>query len=158
MENGKYGPGNTKFEKLTLSKVQFTHWDAVTYEKTGCGATALGLLTGKNPIEIAAKAKKLPKGGLHFSDRFMVEFLRKNKFSVYQVNKANSSNRKVWRHTIMDNNLILFSLLTQKAESSWFILYNHFLFHNYQITKANYLDFINFPTDSMYVLTKSDWA
>lgn len=158
MKAGKYGPGNTKFEKLTLSKVQFTHWDGVTYEKAGCGATALGLLTGKNPIEIATKAKKLPKGGRHFSDRFMVDFLRRNGFSVFEVNRANLTRDKIFSHKIQDNHLILYSSNTIKGEASFFVTYGGYLIHNFSVTRCNYLDLLSFPLLTCYVLHRPEWS
>lgn len=154
MKHGNYGPGNTDFKKLQVSKFPLTLWDGVAYGHCGCGATALALITGKNPLKIAEKVKISKSGKRSFSDRFMINFLRKNNFSVFEVNKANISNRNEWSHSILDNNLVLVSLLTQKKEGSWFVLYNNFLFHNFQISKANYLDFLNFPIESMFVLSK----
>lgn len=151
MKFGTYGGGNTKFNKLALNKCKLTFWDSLTYGKAGCGATALGLLTGNDPFEIRGQRK-------HFSDRFMVDYLRKNGFSVYEVNRANLSNKKEWGHSIQDNNLLLFSMLIQKKECSWMVMYgDSMLVHNFQVMKANYLDFLNFPVDSMYVLFKKGW-
>lgn len=153
MKHGNYGPGNTDFEKLTVSKFPVCLWDSIIYQHTGCGATALGLITGKNPRKIATQ-----NGKRHYSDRFMVDFLRKNNVSVFEVNRANLSNDKEWRHKILDNHIVLYSAMTAKGECSWFVTYgNGLLFHNCNITKCSYLDFINFPIDSCYVLFKKSW-
>lgn len=152
MKHGKYGPGNTNFKKLQVSKLPVTLWDNFEYEKSGCGATALALLTGKNPKDIALK-----NGKNHYSDRFMVDFLRKNKISVYEVNRANLTQSKEWRHQLSDNNVVLYSAHTSKKESSFFVTFNGYLYHNFTIAKANYLDFLNFPIDSCYVLFKKSW-
>lgn len=151
MRNGKYGNGNTKFNKLALNKCNFTLWDSYNFNKSGCGATALGLITGQNPHSIKTKNG-------HFSDRFMVNFLRDRNFSVYEVNKANLSNKKIWSHSLLDNHLILFSILTQKKEATWMVMFNNIIYHNFEQRKANYIDFLNFPMDSLYVLYKKSWA
>lgn len=152
MKHGKYGPGNTNFKKLQVSKLPITLWDNIDYEKSGCGATALALLTGKNPKDIALK-----NGKNHYSDRFMVDFLRKNKISVYEVNRANLTRSKEWRHQLSDNNVILYSAHTSKKESSFFVTFNGYLYHNFRISKADYLDFLSFPIDTCYVLFKKEW-
>ena len=153
MESGTYGPGNTKFEKLTVKRFPIHLFDSYLYGKAGCGATALGLITGVSPLEIAAK-----RNSGHYSDRFMVDFLRKHKISAYKVNKANISNKKIWTHSIKDNNVLLYSSLIQKAESTWTISCFGTVYHNFEILKASYFDMLNFPVDSCFVLYKSEWA
>ena len=152
MRHGNYGPGNTNFKKLQVSKFPITLWDGLNYEHCGCGATALGLITGVNPRKIAEK-----NGRRHYSDRFMVEFLRKHGISVYEVNRANLSRSKEWRHQILDNNVILYSCNTTKGEGSHFVTYNGYIYHNFQVAKANYLDFLNFPIISCFCLYKKSW-
>lgn len=155
MKLGKYGKGNTKFEKLTVKRFPVHLFDSYLYGKAGCGATALGLITGISPLEIAAK-----RNNVHYSDRFMVEFLRKHGISVFEVNCANISNRKTWSHCIRDDHVLLYSSLIQKKEATWFVSYgiNGNIFHNGEILRASYLDFINFPIISMFVLHRKEWA
>lgn len=153
MKLGSYGNGNTKFDKLVVRRFPVTLWDSYLYGKTGCGATALGLITGINPSEIATA-----RGKNHYSDRFMVDFLRKCGISVYQVNKANLTNQKKWNYKLKDNNVILYSSLIQKKEATWFVSAFSNVYHNCEITKASYLDFLNFPIDSFFVLYRKEWA
>lgn len=126
-------------------------WDTYKFNKAGCGATALGLITGKNPFFFKSKKS-------HYSDRFMVKSLRKEGFSVYEVNKANLSNREEWKYSLADNHLILFSSLLKKKEASWMVMFNNNIYHNFERTTASYIDFVNFPIDSMYVIFKKEWA
>lgn len=151
MKTSTYGKGNTKFSKLGMSRFPMTIWDSLTYGRFGCGATALALITGSNPRDINVR-------NAHYSDNFMVKFLRKNKFSVYEVNKANLSNKKTWSYSLQSNHLILFSSLILKKEASWFVLFNDILFHNFEIRKMTYQDTINFPIDSMYVIYNKKWG
>ncbi len=152
MHHGNYGPGNTDFKKLQVSKFPAALWDNVIYGHCGCGATALGLITGVKPSKIAEK-----NGRRHYSDRFMVEFLRKHDISVFQVNRANLSKSKEWKHQLSDNNVVLYSANTVKGEQSWFLTYNSYLYHNFVISKANYLDMLNFPITSCFCLYKKSW-
>lgn len=152
MRHGNYGPGNTNFKKLQVSKFPVTLWDSVIYGHCGCGATALALITGDNPTKIAAK-----NGRRHYSDRFMVDYLRKKGISVYEVNRANLSQSKEWKHQLSDNNVILYSANTAKGEQSWFLTFNSYIYHNFIISKASYLDLLNFPIDSCHVLCKNNW-
>ena len=154
MKYSRYGSGNTKFDKLTLKRCKFSMWDTADYSKAGCGATALGLLTGEDPLVI----KKRVRGKDHYSDRYMTDFLRNHNFSVYEVNRANLTNKNTWRHSLLDNHLLLYSLLVQKKEATWFVAYNNYAYHNFEVVKRDYIDFINFPIESMYVLHKKDWA
>lgn len=154
MKLGTYGKGNTKFEKLTVKRFPVHLWDSYLYGKAGCGATALGLITGISPLEIAKK-----RNSNHYSDRFMIEFLRKNGVSVYEVNKANLSNKSVWKHSIRDDHILLYSALIQRKEASWFVGgLNGVIFHNGEIMKASYLDFLNFPIESLFVLYSKKWT
>lgn len=154
MRSGTYGKGNTKFEKLTVKRFPITIWDSYLYGKAGCGATALGLITGISPLEIAKR-----HNSAHYSDNFMIKFLRKYGISVYEVNRANISNKSVWKHSLRDDHVLLYSALIQKKEASWFVAGpNSVIFHNGEIMKASYLDFINFPIESMFVLYRKEWA
>lgn len=153
MRSGTYGKGNTKFEKLTVKRFPLTLWDSVVYGQAGCGATALGLITGENPLEIAKRNKSK-----HYSDRFMVNSLRRFGVSVFEINKANLSNKKEWRYSLSGNHVILFSSLIQKAESSWLILWDDVLWHNFIPVKASYQHFLNCPTDTAFLLYRKSWA
>ena len=153
MRSGTYGKGNTKFEKLTVKRFPITIWDSYLYGKAGCGATALGLITGISPLEIAKR-----HNSAHYSDRFMVDFLRKHGVSVYEVNRANLSNKKTWTHSLKDNNVVLYSALIQKGEASWFTSVFQNIYHNCEVMKASYLDFVNFPIVSMFVLYRKEWS
>lgn len=152
MKHGNYGPGNTNFKKLQVSKFPVTLWDNVAYGHCGCGATALGLITGVSPSKIAEK-----NGRRHYSDRFMVDYLRKKGVSVYEVNRANLTRSKQWEHQLSDNNVVLYSAHTAKGEQSWFLTFNSYIYHNFIISKASHLDLLSFPIDSMFILFSKKW-
>jgi len=152
MKIGKYGPGNTDFTKLTVSKLPIHLFNTIDNSAKGCGATCLSLLTGVHPSVIS---KRIKKG--NYTDSFMLKFLRKHKISAYQVNQANLSNTKAWRYTIKDNHVILFSILVKKKECTWMVCYNDATFHNFEIMKMDPYSMFNFPIVTMYILHKKQW-
>ena len=154
MKTGKYGPGNTNFDKLKVKRLPLHFYNAVDYSKAGCGSTALALLTGDNPFVIATKVKKG-----NFTDSFMKKYLRKHGISVYEVNKANLTRNSEWKHSLQDNHVVLFSALVRKKDSSWFLAYNKdVLFHNFEVIKADFYTLLSFPITSAFVLYKKEWA
>ena len=153
MKLGKYGGGNTKFSKLTVKKVPLHFFNKIDYSKAGCGATALSLLTGVNPISTELKARNG-----NYTDSFMLKFLRKHKISAYEANRANLSNHKEWSVKIKDNHVVMFSCLTAKNEGSWFVSYNNVWFHNFEVVRADTLALLSMPITSMYVLYKKEWT
>ncbi len=154
MEYGKYGAGNTKFDKLIVSKFPNFSFDFVKYGAVGCGATALAFITGESPFKIAQKVKNK-----HYSDRFMLDFLRQHGISCFKVNRANLTNspNQLIEHKLQDNHVILYSKLISKKECSWFVSWNRYEWHNFRVTAANYYDLLNFPIESCYVLFKKEW-
>jgi hypothetical protein len=155
MENGKYGSSNTKFTKLTLDRFDASMFDAIKYMRTGCGANALALLTGKHP----ARVSRLNKHRNHFSDRFMLAFLRKHGFKTFKITKCNltSRNTDFEMGQLSDNHLMLMSQLLKPNEASWVVYWNGIQYHNFELSKANFWNLLNLPIISAYVLYKNEW-
>jgi hypothetical protein len=154
MKNGKYGSGNTNFSKLTVQFVPISLWDKSIYSSIGCGAAVLATLTGINPTKIS----KLNNHKNHYSDYFMVNFLRSRGVSVYEVNKANLTNSEEWIYKINDSHALLYSCLVKKNEGSWFFSYQNTIYHNFSLAKGSWFDLVNFPINSMYVLHRDKWS
>ena len=153
MKTGTYGSGNTDFRKLVVKKLPMHFFNTTDYHSAGCGATAISLLTGVSPFDKSVRRK-----GGNYPDSFMLRKLRESGISVYEVNKANLTNQKEWGHRIKDNNVVLFSSLITKKESSWIINYNRVWIHNFEIIKADIHGLLSFPIETMYVLYKKQWA
>lgn len=152
MKKGNYGNSNTDFQKLKVSKPNFTFWNRIDYAGKGCGQTALGFLTGEFPKT---------KDNTPINDRAMRCFLRRHGISSYEINRSNLTNRrkdeKELSLKIQDNNVLLVSLVMKKNESSWVVIYNNLMVHNFEITGMSYLYNINYPWRSGYVLFKEEW-
>ena len=110
----------------------------------GCGATALGLLTGID-------AKCIPRMKV-WPDRYMVNFLKKEKWQVLKLTKENIAYRALLTDSITKEHLVLISMLFYKDVGSWCVLWNDDIYHNFEITTLKTYDFINLPILSMYLL------
>jgi hypothetical protein len=146
MENGTYGAGNTDFSKYRMEKFAAHIFDIGKYERAGCGATALSLITGVNPNKI----KRRP----NYSDRIMLDFLRSHGFRAFRATKSNLTNQKLetFNYKIRNENLVLYSQLMLRNEASWFVTWNGLTFHNFRVSQASFYDVMNFPILSAYVI------
>ena len=117
----------------------------------GCGATALGLLTGIPPEEIAAK-----KRGEHYSDNFMLKFLRSHGFRTLELN---SSNVSADRSKIGDSHVLLISQFwsSRLNEGTWIVLHNGLCFHNCDVYSLESLSFLKKPLLSVFLVLHPRW-
>jgi hypothetical protein len=149
MENGTY-KDHRDWSKLKVSKFPFTLYDPLFYGSTGCGANALGLITGINPIKFKTRSQL-------YDDSFMLRNLRKNGFSCYKITKSNLTNNRMIRNNLTAQHIILYSQLLCKGEASWIVSHGGYLFHNFTIEKIDYYNLMNWPIISGYVIYKKEW-
>lgn len=147
MKIGTYGPRNTDFKKLRIERAELCFFDKVVYGETGCGANALALLTGVNPLKFKTWDGLYP-------DNFMLYKLRAHGYSVYEVTKANLTFSKTAAMIIDDRHLILYSSLLSRGIASWFVSFNNMVVHNFDVFAPSYWALINSPIHSMFVLHK----
>ena len=115
----------------------------------GCGACALALLTGVPPEVIARK-----NNSSHYSDEFMLRFLRKREFSVLPLTWCNVSTNK----SPIDNfHVLLLSQLFARNEATWLVLHNELCYHGFDVYTATTLSFLNKPVLSAYLLVHPKW-
>lgn len=146
MKRGRYGNGNTDLKKYKIDYFNASLY-CNEYLNAGCGSTALALLTGKSP-EVYIKKDN------HYPDSYMLKHLRKDKYKVFEVNVANLTKNKDPDYSLTHKNLILYSQFMSKGRASWFVAYNGYTYHNFEIHTANYYTLLNFPIHSMYLLYK----
>lgn len=119
------------------------------YGKSGCGATALSLLTGKDPFSFGRKD--------HWSSRFMYAYLRKRRFKIAELTMRNVTNFKTWLHPVTANHVVLASLKLIRGEASWVIFYDNMLYHNFDILTFDALEFLNHPIMTACLLQHPTW-
>ena len=115
----------------------------------GCGACALALLTGAAPEVIAKKNR-----GAHYSDRFMVRFLRDRRFGVLQLTLCNLS---AATPKIGTAHVLLLSQLFRQNEGTWGVIFNWTYYHNFQSYSLDALSFLNKPILSAYLVVHPKW-
>ena len=152
MENGRYSVNKTDFSKLTCAKVKLTIWNENIYGRFGCGASAIGLLTGISPVKIS-----IEHPADHYSDKYIVDKLKKHGFKVYSVTKCDVTKESYIQFPIKNNHLLLISQLMAKRTATWSVIYNLIQYHNFQQSRILELDFLNWPLLSCFCIFKSAW-
>ena len=153
LPKGKYKEVKIDFNKLSVE------WFAPhLYRKDayalGCGRTALTTLTGVSPDMIPiGKGEKH-----HYSDRFMVNFLRQRDYQVLPVTQCDMTQHSdVILHEITEDHVVLFSQLMIKNEASWSVTYGGLVYHNFYVTRLHGMEFLNKPLLSAYVIFHPKW-
>jgi hypothetical protein len=122
----------------------------------GCGANAISTLTGTDPYAIRPKNRKG-----HFSDKFMLTYLRNCKFVVTPVTMCDVSHSLGYfglENTIKPDHVILLSALLHKNEASWLVMHKGNIVHNFGLKNVGPLDFINRPILSAYAVFHQKWT
>ena len=141
-----------KWSKYEVDKLPLHIYDTNRYGLYGCGATALSLLTGMNPWDISNLNKDR-----HYSDAFMLKYLRHHKIKCIKMTKCNLTNTKDISYEISDRHVILLSQLVKKGEGTWKVIYQGISYHNFHLATFSTASLLNNPIDSAYVLFKAEW-
>jgi hypothetical protein len=120
--------------------------------KIGCGATALGLLTGIPTEKIATK-----KRGDHYSDNFMLRFLRRHGFRTLELTSSNVSPD---RSKIGDTHVLLLSQYwsSRLNEATWIVLHDQICYHNFDLYSLESLSFLRKPLLSAFLIHHPRWG
>ena len=150
MRIGKYSRKKIDARKFEVHKFVPFLFDTGTYGSTACGSSALALLTGHNPLLVSRETKFKN----HCSDQTIINYLKKYGFHILELTQSNVSNNTsdFLRDQIKPYHVVLLSQLVKKAEATWCVLYNNLLYHNFEIIKINYLEFINRPINTAYLI------
>ncbi len=118
--------------------------------RQGCGASALALLTGVLPERIARE-----NGDPHYSDRFMLRFLRNRGFMATELTlcRISASTSSIGR-----NHVVLLSQLFRPCEATWGVIFNATTyFHNFEWYDVGALSLLNKPVMSAYLVVHPTW-
>lgn len=150
MEKGSYKGRRVDFSKYAAYFFNPYLWAHSVHAQFGCGATALALITGITPGEIAATNKRAP----HYPDRFMRQVLKENGFSSVGLTLCNLS---TGRSCIGNNHVVLLSQLFRKNEGTWGVIYREMYYHNFEIYHLDGLSMLNKPILSAYLVSHPKW-
>ncbi len=123
MEKGSYRGRRVDFSKHTTPRFNPYLFAGSFRTRLGCGACALALVTGTPPETIASK-----KRSSHYSDEFMLRYLRKRGFKVTRLTLCNISTAT---SSIGSAHVLLISQLFRQNEGTWVILYEGTCYHNF---------------------------
>ena len=152
------------YSKWEVNKPVFHHFYK-DYHQYGCGASALSFLTGESSYKI------YESHGFknHYSDSFMVRFLRKRGFKIVQIRDKVLLDRQkqfAFEDKITEKHVLLYCLKlggskTRQEFGSWVVIFGYpsIFVHNFEITKMKCLDLANFPVypESRYIVWRKDW-
>lgn len=149
MEKGVYTGRRVDFTKFAASCFNPFLFTGYVRSLVGCGASALSLLTGIPPESIAAH-----KRGAHYSDDFMLRFLRRRQFRVLPLTQCNVS---VSASRIGTNHVLLLSQLYRENEGTWIVVYDAQCYHNFDVYALDRFSFINKPVLTAYIVVHPRW-
>ena len=149
MDKGTYKGRRVVFKHYAVSCFNPFLFSDSASELRGCGAGALALLTGVAPERIAAK-----NGGIHYSDAFMLRFLRECGFRTLQLTQRNLSAAKDYVGT---EHVILLSQLFKRNEATWGVIFGGMYYHNFSLFGLNALSLLNKPVLSAYLVVDPRW-
>jgi hypothetical protein len=149
VDKGSYKGRRVDFSNYAASFFNPYIFSGSARSVVGCGAAALALLTGAAPEVIAKKHR-----GAHYSDGFMVRYLRDRRFSVLQLTLCNLSAATA---KIGTAHVLLLSQLFRQNEGTWGVIFNWTYYHNFQSYSLDALSFLNKPILSAYVVVHPKW-
>ena len=142
------------FESFEMKKFTPFLYDPI-FNFYGCGYCAASLLTGVFPSKIL----QLNNKNIHCSDRFLINYLKKNKFKIQPLSLCGVSNTRadIIKNKIHPYYVILAKQLYKKNENSWAIICNNFIFHNFTIYPLKELEFVNRPIMGAYLIKHKNY-
>jgi hypothetical protein len=117
--------------------------------RVGCGAVTLACLTGIPPERIAAKNR-----GPHYSDRFMLRFLKRRGFRVMKLSPIRMTSA---RNKVRSEHVILVSQLLYDYTATWGVIFDSLFFHNFKSYDLSTLALLNKPIISAYLVVHPSW-
>ena len=117
---------------------------------SGCGATALSLLTGVDP--------RCFRPSEHWPDKFMIDFLHKRGFRTQEITRSDVTREELAICAYVNrNHVILASQLVCKNVATWGVMHNKLWFHNFEVCNFRGLNLINNPIVTCYLVWHPSW-
>ncbi len=149
MEKGSYRGRRVDFSKHTTARFNPYLFAGSFRTQLGCGACALALITGTPPEDIASR-----KRSRHYSDGFMLSYLRERGFRTTRLTLCNISTAI---SRVGSAHVLLLSQLFRENEGTWVVLFDGTCYHNFMQYSLEALTFLNKPILSAYVLQHPRW-
>ena len=149
MEKGTYNGRRVDFTQYAVSVFHPYLFTGDSRSRAGCGACSLSLLSGIDPIIIAEH-----NGNAHYSDKFMITFLRNHGFRTLKLTLCNLTQSA---GVVGNTQVVLISQLFRRNEATWGVIYDQIFFHNFDHYALEALSFLNKPILSAYMVVHPSW-
>lgn len=150
MEKGAYKGHHVDFRKYMVSCFNpYLFTDQLLW-LTGCGATALALITGVSPAKILEL-----NGHKHYPDKFMTGFLRQRQYDLLPLTQCLLSETS---SQIGPSHVVLLSQLILRNEATWGVIFDGIYYHNFQGYQIDGLSFLNKPVLTAYSVWHPRWC
>lgn len=143
------------FEKLGTYCFTPSIYSKDLFSLYGCGSLAAAFICGDKPQDILKANRNRP----HFSEKFMVNYLKKKKYKVVPLFKNVYKNKKFdqFVERIKPYHVILASIRLDERNASWVVINNSLIWHNMTAIKLKELDTFNYPIIDCYVVFHKKW-
>lgn len=143
MKHGSYSKkiDFTKFAVKRFAPFMFSALRAFC----GCGPTALGLLTGIDPLDIKSRD--------HWSATAMCRFLRERGFEIERLTRCNVTNADSLTAPLGKEHVLLLCIKMIKGEASWAVVYNNLIYHNLEVSPFKSYTLLNMPIMDAFIIT-----
>ncbi|MEK6881024.1 MAG: hypothetical protein AABY22_15505 [Nanoarchaeota archaeon] len=149
-------PKKIDFEKLGTYCFTPSIYSKDIFSLYGCGSLATAFICGDNPSKIL----KANRNRSHFSEKFIVNYLKKKNYQVIPLLKNVYKNKKFETFTerVKDYHVILASIRLDERQASWIVINNGLIWHNMEASKLKELDAFNFPIIDCYIVFHPKWT
>jgi hypothetical protein len=157
MKKGSFKLPAVPISQLVMNNPPLFHFcPVIWYGATGCGPTALALVTGVDPFLIkrlneAFNKKTGIKEGT--SSEFMIWFLKKHNWQAYNLTLRDlSPNPKKIENQLTEQHLFIASQHACAKEQTWFVYWGGTNYHQFLPKKMDVFDTLNNPQDEIILL------
>ena len=146
MDRGSYVK-KVDFDAFKVDKF-VPHLFSGIYRMSGCGASALSLMTGEVPLSMNRE---------DWPSRFMAKHLRKRGFRVQKLTVCNLTSEAYVDHPITRSHVVLARIKLIKGEASWVVLHDGMSYHNFEITQMRVYEMIDHPVLEAFLVSHPRW-
>lgn len=149
--------GKYKRRSVDLQRYRVARFNPYLYHSVpdcGCGATAVALLTGMDPVHLTTLNGK-KKG---YPDRWMVKTLKAKGYTVIPIKWKEINSDRWITYPVSKFHVVLVSQIMSKREASWFVYHNGLCYHNFAAFAPETLDFLNKPSITAYCIWHPHWG
>jgi len=134
-------------------RVNFYFFESKERISPGCGYTTIGLLTGETPSELRKQYKNI-----ECPDKVIIKHLKSKGFVIHPLDDKFYSDLYRFQLVIQSTDVLLVSLQLNETKSTWGILYEGMMYHNFECTLFSYTDMLTMKVITAYIINHPNWS